>query len=171
MLKLYAIGIIGILSLSDVVASGWALCESNDDLTLKDPLKNPNASSIIRSCLRVDSEEDAFYAEGNIASFFHRNKENIATLKKMGAFKEEKDKDLDYLKVKEILIKIWSSETNIAAYFKKMPTTSNHDLKNFEDQVWSDSYTIHSDEVGSVHKLKQMLILLSDLIDLTQRIL
>lgn len=130
-----------------------------------------NNDSILRSCLRVDSEEAALCAEGNVASFIRQNKTELLELKSMRALEDERPKGLDYSRVKEILIKIWNSETNIAAYFKKMPTTSNHDLKNFEDQVWSDSYTIHSDEVGSVHKLKQMLILLSDLIDLTQRIL
>ena len=127
--------------------------------------------SIFRSCLRVDSEEAALCAEGNVASFIRHNKKEILTLKKMGALEDDKPNDLDSLKVTEILIKIWSSETNVAAYFKKMPKTSKDDLKNFEDQVWSDSYTIHSDEVGSADKLKQMLNLLSDLIDLSQRVL
>lgn len=126
-----------------------------------------NSDSISKTCLRVNSEEDALYAEGNIASFMHQNKTELLELKRMGALEDERPNDLDYLKVKEILIKIWSSETTIAAYFKKMPKTSQDDLTNFVDQVWSDSYTIHSEEVKSVEQLKNMLNLLSALIDIS----
>lgn len=171
MLKLYTIVIIGMLGLSDVAASGWILCGGNNDLAVKEPLKNPNASSTIRSCLRVDSEEDAFYAEGNIASFFYRNKDNIATLKKMGALDKNIPRDLEYLKVKEILLKIWSSETMIAACFKTMTEKSTADLINFQDQVWQDSYQLHSEELNSVGQLKQMLNLLSALIDISLKVL
>lgn len=130
-----------------------------------------NNDSVLRSCLRVDSEEAALCAEGNVASFIRQNKTELLELKRMGALEDERPKDLDYSKVKEILIKIWSSDTNIAAYFKKMPKISRADLTNFVDQVWIDSYMIHSDEVGSLDKLKQMLVFLSAVVNLSQKVL
>ncbi len=130
-----------------------------------------NRASIFKSCFRVDSEEDALCAEGNVASFIRQNKTEILALKKMGALEDERLKDLDFSKVTEILIKIWSSETRITAWFTRMPEIAKADLTSLVDQVWADSYTIHSDEVGSVDKLKQMLILLTAVVRLSQKVL
>lgn len=171
MLKLYALGIIGILGLSDVVASDSPVCESNNDLALKDHLEKTNASLVTKSCLRVDSEEDALCAEGNIASFFYHNKNNIVELKRLGALAEKTPHDLDYKQVKVLLIQIWNSETNIAAYFKTIPQKSTSDLINFQNQVWNDSYQLHSKELKSVEQLKQILNLLSALIDISHKVL
>ncbi len=130
-----------------------------------------NRGSMFKSCLRADSEEDALCAEGNVASFIRQNKQEILTLKRMGALEDERPKELDYSKVKEILIKIWGSETNVAAWFTRMPQIAKTDLTKLVEQVWSDPYTIHSDEVGSLDKLKQMLILLNAVVRLSQEVL
>ena len=41
--------------------------------------------SISRTCLRVEFDDEAKCAEGNIASFFNRNREAISALKNMDA--------------------------------------------------------------------------------------
>lgn len=126
---------------------------------------------ILRSCLRVDSEEAALCAEGNVASFIHQNKTELLELKSMSALEDERPKGLNYSRVKEILIKIWSSDTRIAVAFTKIPETAKADFVNFVNQVWTDSYMIHSNEVGSLDKLKQMLVLLSAVVNLSQKVL
>ncbi len=150
---------VGVLVCSNVHAA----VEIHHDVT--------NSDSLSKTCLHVDSEEDAKFAERNVASFFYRNKEAILALKKMGALEDGKPKDLDYSKVKEILLKIWSSETTIAVCFKTMTKKSTADFINFQDQVWQDSYQPHSEEVKSVAQLRNMLNLLSALIDISHIVL
>lgn len=149
---------------------GTLVC-SNVHAALEEHHEAIKSHSLCKTCLRVESDEDALYAEGNIASFFCRNKDNIATLKKMGALEENRPPDLDYSRVKELLVKIWNSETRIAACFTHMPEKSTNDLISFQDRVWEDSYELHSGELTSVGQLKQMLNLLSALIDISHKVL
>lgn len=149
---------VGILTCSNVQAALAAHHEAT------------SCDSLSKTCLRVDSEEDAKFAERNIASFFHRNKETILALKKMGALDENSPLDLDYSKVKELLLKVWSSETTIAVCFKTMPKRSTADLINLQDQVWLDSYQLHSEEVKNIGQLRNMLNLLSALIDISHKV-
>lgn len=147
------------------------LCSNLEAAEELQPEVTTNRGLIIKSCLRVDTEESALCAERNVASFFRHNQSEILKLKKMGALDDERPKDLDYSKVKELLIKIWKSETTVAAWFSRMPQITKSDFKNYVDQVWTDSYKLQSNEVGSLDKLKQMLILLNAVVKLSQAVL
>ena len=77
---------------------------------------------------------------------------------------------MNEFKVRELLLKIWSSETTIAVCFSQMSKILTDEFINFQDQAWKDSYQLHSEEVKSIGQLRNMLNLLSALIDISHSV-
>ena len=181
--SIYVVGIIGMVSLSELSAS-FGLCGSSANVATKESKERVKSQEAVvavsassqaaqeKSCLTIKDSNDVVRVMDWLNLFF---KENSTSIKALVPFLTQDSKIIEN-KEEEVTIlinKIWNSWTVIASYFRKDEDNALQELGTLSDLVWKEPKDSLFDGLSgeSLDSLRALVNDLASIVNITNEVL